>query len=92
MTKLEKHVLAHVLDTTKNPSAPSRAYDENFQPVKVDRLVADIPNHELLEWETYRAGYRKAWDEISQHIEWLFLSGQPVTREEMIRFAGKPSK
>lgn len=88
MTKQERHTLCHVIENTRYPSAPGSAYDENFQPIKVQELVPGTPNHQLLDSEEYKAGYHRAWVEITKQLEWLFLDSR-THQKDLIKYAGK---
>lgn len=87
MKKLERHVLDTIVRALEAPSAPGNAYDMDMRPIKVEDLVPGTPNHKLLDSDLYKAGYKHCFASFVS-----FLTLLDASKEDMIRFAGKPKK
>lgn len=90
MTAQEKLVIAKMVHDTQHPSAPGNAYDfvpgEGLKQIEVPKLVAGTPNHQLLDSELYKAGYRRAHQELAERLAWLLT----MTPADMRKYTGRP--
>jgi len=89
MNAQERHTLEKILKMCSNPCSPGSAYDGNFQPIEVKKLVRGIDNNRLLDNEAYKAGYRYAAEQFATYIKLILLDG---TKLDQLRFAGRPGK